>query len=717
MARKKRRSQYSLTGYTYSSEDIERQKKQPGVVSVTPEMIVFELKFKQELYDEWVKSQSPETIRRGFAKRGADVAVFPNELFLRMNTRFRYDGRPKYQALPVYDRRDGEGLPHKTPDELVAEGVLDKYALGYKITPLYNDLIRKAYTEAYPEKSVEDVIRESGYNPSDIGATRLNYLHKALEGSRNIGRPGIEERKQQKAAVKEEATSVVREELPKVTSESTIRSKPEKVATTEQGTKSEEALKPTKINNSEKNAPRSFSWAGQVAENTPYMRTKKPGYVEFTEEFYNDAVQFQGLPISDILSIYCISLASIPPVLYPTLRRKLREWKPTDEPASFELPVAINRFVAMQRILDIELTEISEKFKQMSPPEKKKLCEVIDELPRDPVGEYSTQALRDKIGISQTLYYKYLRQERYGMKKADKAASDIEAVRQVFDYKGFSKGSRQIYMLMPRIVGRKMGLKKIRRIMQENGMASDIRGANIQKQVMRKYLQENRKPNLLERKFRLYRPNQVRLTDVTYLEYGPRKKRAYGSASIDPVTGKLIAFVVMDKNDQRLADATLQEMDNYPCEFGGKLHSDQGSLYLMPDFQAKVAESGMDQSMSRRGNCWDNSPQESFFGHFKDECNYAACVSMNELRELIEEYKYYYNFERRMWNHLQMTPVEYEAYLNALSDEEFQKYIDQGEAEYKEMQAHSIERAKARIRDLGAEDSVEDTEEGEKSHE
>ena len=177
MARKKRRSQYSLTGYTYSSEDIERLKKQPGVVSVTPEMIVFELKFKQELYDEWVKSQSPETIRRGFAKRGADVAVFPNELFLRMNTRFRYDGRPKYQALPVYDRRDGEGLPHKTPDELVAEGVLDKYALGYKITPLYNDLIRKAYTEAYPEKSVEDVIRESGYNPSDIGATRFELVH------------------------------------------------------------------------------------------------------------------------------------------------------------------------------------------------------------------------------------------------------------------------------------------------------------------------------------------------------------------------------------------------------------------------------------------------------------------------------------------------------------------------------------------------------------
>lgn len=203
----------------------------------------------------------------------------------------------------------------------------------------------------------------------------------------------------------------------------------------------------------------------------------------------------------------------------------------------------------------------------------------------------------------------------------------------------------------------------------------------------------------------------MRLTDVTYIDYGPKgteKKRAYGSASIDPVTGKLIAFVVMDTNDQKLADATLREMDNYPCEFGGKFHSDQGSLYLMPDFQAKVTERGFDQSMSRRGNCWDNSPQESFFGHFKDECDYESCESLDELHDLIEGYKYYYNYERGMWDRLQMTPVAYEEYLSSLGEEEFQKYLDEEEIRYREMQAHSIERAKKRIRDLGAEDMLVD---------
>ena len=60
------------------------------------------------------------------------------------------------------------------------------------------------------------------------------------------------------------------------------------------------------------------------------------------------------------------------------------------------------------------------------------------------------------------------------------------------------------------------------------------------------------KPNLLRRMFRLYKPNEVRLTDVTYLKYGEGLK-AYGSALIDPVTGMLIAFIVSENNDIELA--------------------------------------------------------------------------------------------------------------------------------------------------------------------
>ena len=694
MGRRKRQK----TGATYSSEEIKVLKQQPGVIEVTPDMIIFDLEFKQELYDVWARNQCMDTIRKFFAKRGADIKAIPNEVFARFQRNFRLGGRPQFQALPLYDKRDGEGIPHKTSEELVEEGVLERRTNGYRITPMFNDLIRKSYLASYPMKTVEDVIRESGYNPSDIGNTRVNYLHKSLEGSRSIG---TEELEKKKAAMSKQ------EDKNAMTFQSSADS-----SIVETGCADVQAYENVSLK-----CVGPVMWTRQKVWETAYVNSPMDGCVGLTEKFYNDAIRFKDLPVSEILSIYRIPNESIPATMYPTLEKALREWKPTNEVDSFELQVAINRFVAMQRFLEIKLTETSEKFKQMSPPEKKRLCEAISEFPRDPDGVYSTQVLREKIGISQTLYYKYLRQERYGMKKADKAASDIEAVRRVFDYKGFNKGSRQIYMLMPKIIGRKMGLKKIRRIMLENGMVSDIRAANPQRQAMRKYLQENRKPNLLDRRFRLYRPNQVRLTDVTYLDYGMQKRRAYGSASIDPVTGKLITFVVMGKNDQRLADATLREMDNYPCEFGGKLHSDQGSLYLTPDFQAKVAERGMNQSMSRRGNCWDNSPQESFFGHFKDECDYRACETLDELRELIEDYKYYYNFERGRWDHLQMTPVAYEEYLTSLSDEEFQKYLDEGEVQYREMKAHSAEHARARVKDLGIEDSDNDAEEGEGSDE
>ena len=710
MPRKPRVSQYSLTGHTYSPEDIERIKKQPGVVDVTPDMITFDLEFKQRLYDEWVQSPCVDTLRRVFQERGFDLEAISEKVLFRFNSHFRTYGRPYREAYRMFDKHDGKGIPHKTKDELVEEGILLRRSNGHRITPEYMALIKGAYDKANGEKSIEDVIRESGYNPSDIGDMRLSYLHKVLEDIRTVESRNRSRKRKTKDDTSREVTGVPEEPV-----------KP--IAAVEKEVKHTESSVPTVAADVEEKRQDTTSdqsdristpiiWTRKIVEETPYVHIPMPGSIQLTAAFYNDAILFQGLPLSEILAIYKIPDGVVPKKMYAALENVLHDWVLTMEPVPFDLQVAVNRFVAMRRLLDIKLAEIKDQFAEMTPPERKKLCETIAALPRDNTGEYSNYAIRDMIGISQTLYYKYLRNERYGMKKAEKKLNDVEAVRKVFEYKGFKKGSRQIYMLMPKIVGRKMGLKKIRRIMQENGMESDIRTPNAQKRAMEKYLRENRKPNLLDRRFRLYRPNQVRLTDVTYIDYGPKgkeKKRAYGSASIDPVTGKLIAFVVMDTNDQMLADATLREMDNYPCEFGGKFHSDQGSLYLMPDFQAKVIERGFDQSMSRRGNCWDNSPQESFFGHFKDECDYEVCESLDDLHDLIEGYKYYYNYERGMWDRLQMTPVAYEEYLSSLSEEEFQKYLDEEEVRYREMQAHSIERAKKRIKDLGAEDKLDDS--------
>lgn len=63
-----------------------------------------------------------------------------------------------------------------------------------------------------------------------------------------------------------------------------------------------------------------------------------------------------------------------------------------------------------------------------------------------------------------------------------------------------------------------------------------------------------------------------------------------------------------------------------------------------------VRKIGLGQSMSRRGNCWNNAPQESFFGHFKDETNIKECETLEEVKREIKNYMTYYNHYRGQWN-------------------------------------------------------------------
>ena len=97
--------------------------------------------------------------------------------------------------------------------------------------------------------------------------------------------------------------------------------------------------------------------------------------------------------------------------------------------------------------------------------------------------------------------------------------------------------------------------------------------------------------------------------------------------------------------------------------------------------------------MSKKGNCWDNATQESFFGHFKDECIYASCKDIVELKKMVAEYEYYYNNERGMWDRGRMTPVEYETYLLSMNEDEFAKYLAQEEEKYQEMKEKAAELA------------------------
>ena len=95
------------------------------------------------------------------------------------------------------------------------------------------------------------------------------------------------------------------------------------------------------------------------------------------------------------------------------------------------------------------------------------------------------------------------------------------------------------------------------------------------------------------------------------------------------------------------------------------IHSDQGIHYTSPNFSYACEQLNLIQSMSRKGNCLDNAPMESFFGHFKDEVDYKSCKTFEELKLKISEYIDYYNNKRKQWTLKKMTPAEYRTHLLA----------------------------------------------------
>ncbi|WP_150150140.1 IS3 family transposase, partial [Bacillus swezeyi] len=213
-----------------------------------------------------------------------------------------------------------------------------------------------------------------------------------------------------------------------------------------------------------------------------------------------------------------------------------------------------------------------------------------------------------------------------------------------------------------------MNHKKIRRLMIKFHLIAKIRQANPYRK-MAKATQEHRTcANLLKRQFDQGEPGRVLLTDITYLYYGNGQK-AYLSCVKDGCTKEIIAHDVSGFLDMNIAYKTLDKLAKSTEDQRGSdtiLHSDQGYHYTHPLFQEKVRKMGIRQSMSRKGNCWDNAPMESFFGHFKDAVDYKECKSLCELKHTIDLYIDEYNNHRYQWGLNKMTPAQYRGHKLAV---------------------------------------------------
>lgn len=213
-----------------------------------------------------------------------------------------------------------------------------------------------------------------------------------------------------------------------------------------------------------------------------------------------------------------------------------------------------------------------------------------------------------------------------------------------------------------------MNHKKISRIMGKYRLVARIRRRNPYKMIMKRSLEHRTFPNSLNRAFNVSRPFKIFSTDITYLPFN--RRFAYLSVVKDLASGEVVAWKLAMHLEMSLVLDTVENMRNNPVLTTATLanvmiHSDQGFHYTNPLYIERIRGLNMVQSMSRRGNCIDNAPIESFFGHLKDDVDFKDCKTFDELHSLIEAYMRYYNHERQQWDLQKMTPVGYRDHLLA----------------------------------------------------
>jgi transposase InsO family protein len=271
------------------------------------------------------------------------------------------------------------------------------------------------------------------------------------------------------------------------------------------------------------------------------------------------------------------------------------------------------------------------------------------------------------VGVSRSGYYNYFSSKSQDTrnKRDSKDAVLRDNILKAFNFKRRKKGARQIKMTLEGQFGIVYNLKRIRRIMRKYEIICPIRKANPYRRMMKATKEHTVLPNLLNRNFKQNTPGKVLLTDITYLFYGNGKK-AYLSTIKDGSTNEILAYNISDKMTLDIATNTVNKLINdgqVKLTKDAFIHSDQGVHYTSHKFQSLVKGCRLVQSMSRRGNCWDNAPQESFFGHLKDETYIKSCETLDELEREIKEYMLYYNNYRYQWNLKKMTPVQYRNHL------------------------------------------------------
>ncbi len=258
----------------------------------------------------------------------------------------------------------------------------------------------------------------------------------------------------------------------------------------------------------------------------------------------------------------------------------------------------------------------------------------------------------------------------YWQKRFDKGNPDETMERKILEIRKENKdfGYRRIYGEL-RKQGMIINKKRVQRIVQTLGIQVTSYTRKSRKYSSYKGNVGRIAPNRVRRRFETGIPHQKITTDTTEFKYYEVDdkgrmiiKKLYLDPFMDLYNREIISYGISQKpSSESIIQALSKAIEiTSDCKYRRTFHSDQGWAYQMKTYNFKLKENRIYQSMSRKGNCYDNSVMENFFGIMKQEMYYGIVYyNYEELKEAISTFIEYYN-EKRIKEKLGwMSPIEY----------------------------------------------------------
>lgn len=281
--------------------------------------------------------------------------------------------------------------------------------------------------------------------------------------------------------------------------------------------------------------------------------------------------------------------------------------------------------------------------------------------------KYPLVVLLDISGLKRSTYY-------YTLNKLDKDTKNDDIMNTIIDIYYVHKARYGYRRITLELINRGyiVNHKKVKRLMSKMGLYArtpkakyksykgDMNGT-VKNILLDKVVDEANHKTYYERNFKTERCNEIWSTDVS--EFHIAAGKLYLSPILDLHNREIVSYnISTSPNYEQIKDMLAKAFNKYKDLKGLILTSDQGWQYQMQEYHNALEEKGIIQSMSRKGNCLDNSPMENFFGKMKNEMFFGYEYTFNTLEELkkeMEDYISYYNNQRITEKLKGLTPVEY----------------------------------------------------------